>query len=193
MVEHQFSKLRAGVRFSYPAQSYMKKTVIVNDNLQKNYTYELTEAKGKNFDPKFKPDLSPQEILELGVFGGAYFEGCTSEFPRSWFTRAKQAANGKSVPDRHLNNFGVNASQTREVWQAKGWMYENDPRGWFQWYCRYYLGRRIPKEDARQIRRWNAIRRHASQIQQNCRKGDFTCRPVQRQALLHWAYDSRNM
>jgi hypothetical protein len=65
------------------------------------------------------------------------------------------------------------------------------PRGWFQWYCRYYMGRRMPDEDGRQIKRWKAIRRHVRQLQLACEPGDLSCRRRQRQALLHWAYDSR--
>jgi hypothetical protein len=146
----------------------------------------------KPFDPEFDPDLTPKEMLELGVFGGAYFNGEEDEFPKSWFAHAKlQKKGGK--PDRKLNYFGVNASQPLSEWQKKGWIYAGDPLGWFQWYCRYYMGRRIPHEDARQIRRWKNMVRHISQIRNNCRKGDETCRPRQRQALLHWAYDSRKM
>lgn len=165
------------------------KTVTVNDKMQQDYTYELTEPMGKNFDPKFKPDLTPKEMLELGVFGGHYMTDEVNEFPKDWFTNAKLAPH----PDHKLNYFGVRASQPLSVWQAKGWIYKDDPRGWFQWYCRYYMGRRIPEEDARQIKRWKAMVRHVAQIRNACRRGDFTCHTKQRQAVLHWAYDSRRL
>lgn len=142
-------------------------------------------------DLPFAPDLTPKDMLELGVFGGAYFdEESRREFPQEWFEHAK-LSDGK--PDKHLNYFGVLASQSREEWIRKGWITEHDPLGWFQWYCRYYLGRRIPDEDARQIKRWRQIGRHAAQVRYACRAGDITCRPRQRQALLHWAYDSRTL
>lgn len=166
------------------------KKVIVNDRMQKKYAYELIEPMGKNFDPEFEPMLTPKQMLALGVFGGVYMRDCTKEFPKDWFTDAKFAV-GASDPS--LNYFGVRASQPLSVWRAKGWIYTDDPRGWFQWYCRYFMGRRIPQEDARQIKRWKAFRRHAGQIRAHCTPGDETCRPVQRQALLHWAYDSRKM
>ncbi len=167
--------------------------VTVNDKMQKGYTYEISAPRGKNFDPRFKPDLTPQEMLELGVFGGRYMRDCTEEFPKSWFRNAKLHTEGVPGHNKKLNYFGVEASQPLSVWKKNGWIYKDDPRGWFQWYCRYYMGRRIPKEDARQIRRWNAMTRHISQLRNNCRRGDETCRPKQRQALLHWAYDSRNI
>lgn len=156
--------------------------------MQKGYTYTCTEPAGKNFDPEFKPQLTPKEMLELGVFGGKYMTDCTEEFPKNWFTKAKlspKKRNGK------LNLFEVNASQPLKEWQKKGWIHSEDPRGWFQWYCRYYMGRRIPKEDARQIRRWKNMVRHVAQIRNSCRVGDFFCHRKQRQAVLHWAYDSR--
>lgn len=162
--------------------------VIVNDRMQQDYTYERTELPGKNFDLEFKPDLTPEEMLKIGVFGGKYMTDCGDEFPSSWFARAKL---NSEKHDPKLNYFEVNASQPLSVWRAKGWIYKDDPRGWFQWYCRYYMGRRLPDEDRRQIRRWKAMRRHIAQIQKNCRPGDDLCRPKQRQALLHWAYDSR--
>jgi hypothetical protein len=164
------------------------KTIVVNDKMQKGYRYQLVEPVGKNFDPEFKPTLTPQLMLELGVFGGRYMTDCRKEFPKSWFTKAKLS----EKHDKHLNFFRKDASQPLSVWRAKGWINEqHDPRGWFQWYCRYYMGRRLPDEDRRQIKRWKAMRRHIMQIKKNCQAGDWECHARQRQALLHWAYDSR--
>jgi hypothetical protein len=163
--------------------------VVVNDAMQRGYAYVRTEPAGRNFSPGFTPDLTPAEMLALGVFGGKYMTDCRREFPRSWFTRAKLA---KGRRDPSLNCFGVNASQPLAEWRRKGWVSGQDPRGWFQWYCRYYSGRRS-KDDARQIRRWRAIRRHAVALQKACEPGDLDCRRRQRQALLHWAYDSRKL
>ena len=162
-------------------------TVRVNDLMQQGYSYLLTEPAGRNFHPGFRPQLTPREMLRLGVFGGKYMTDCAPEFPSSWFTHAKLC---RERHDPALNFFGVNASQPLSYWREKGWIYHEDPRGWFQWYCRYYMGRRC-KDDERQIARWRAVRRHASQLRANCRPGDITCRPRQRQALLQWAYDSR--
>ena len=165
-----------------------KRIVRVNDSFQKGYAYELTEPAGRNFHSDFAPELTPREMLALGVFGGKYMTDCRKEFPKSWFARAKLSR----AHDDSLNYFHKHASQPLAVWKEKGWINEeHDPRGWFQWYCRYYLGRRLPGEDERQIRRWKAIARHVAQVRKHCRPGDVTCRPVQRQALLHWAYDSR--
>lgn len=157
--------------------------------MQRGYVYYRTEPVGRNFDDGFEPQLTPREMLELGVFGGKYMTDCRAEFPASWFRQAKLSAERH---DRRLNFFGVNASQPLRVWRRKGWIYEEDPRGWFQWYCRYYMGRRCV-DDARQIKRWRAIRRHVAQVRKNCRRGDFDCHRRQRQALLHWAYDSRKI
>ncbi|MHB0947270.1 MAG: hypothetical protein ACYC3B_08860 [Sedimentisphaerales bacterium] len=167
-----------------------RKIVVVNDRMQKNYRYEIAAPAGRNFAPGFRPQLTPKEMLQLGVFGGKYMTDCRDEFPDDWFKNAKLS------PDKHdakLNFFGVDASQPLSVWRDKGWIYPDDPRGWFQWYCRYYIGRRLEEEDQRQIKRWKAIWRHVAQIKLNCKKGDLNCRKKQRQALLHWAYDSRKM
>jgi len=164
--------------------------IIVNDKMQKDYRYELKEPMGKNFDIDFKPQLSPKEMLELGVFGGKYMTDCRDEFPASWFKKAKLC---EQKHEAKLNYFGVNASQPLSVWREKSWIYKDDPRGWFQWYCRYYMGRRIPAEDYRQIKRWKAISRHIGALKKNCQEGNLSCRPKQRQAILHWAYDSRKM
>jgi len=161
--------------------------VIVSDRMQTGYEYLRTERAGRNFHPEFKPDLTPAKLLELGVFGGKYMTDCREEFPDSWFRRARLSSDGH---DPELNFFGVNASKPLSYWRKKGWIYFEDPRGWFQWYCRYYSGRRCP-DDERQIKRWTNMRRHVAQVQKNCERGDLDCRPKQRQALLHWAYDSR--
>ena len=169
----------------------MKKTkVIVNDTMQKKYSYERIEPMGKNFDPLFKPDLTPKEMLALGVFGGKYMTDCTDEFPKDWFINAKFSP---QKSDKNINYFKVKASQPLFIWQSKGWIHNDDPRGWFQWYCRYYSGRRTPKEDERQIKRFRAMTRHVAQIRNKCRVGDISCNTRQRQALLHWAYDSRKL
>jgi hypothetical protein len=167
-----------------------KHIVIVNDSMQRDYRYVCTAPVGQDFDPAFAPELTPRQLLELGVFCGKYMTDGRDEFPRSWFIRARLAPGGR---DCSLNYFGVDASLPLSVWRKKGWIHPNDPRGWFQWYCRYFMGRRVPGEDHRQVKRWKAMRRHVRQIQRNCEPGDLFCRRRQRQALLHWAYDSRNI
>jgi len=165
------------------------KQVIVNDRMQKGYRYTLTRPIGRDFDREFKPELTPKQMLELGVFGGKYITDCRQEFPRSWFAKAKLSPGRR---DPAMNYFGVNASKPLSYWIEKGWIDQDDPRGWFQWYCRYYMGRR-GHDDQRQIKRWKAMQRHVAQLRKHCRKGDLNCRRVQRQALLHWAYDSRKI
>lgn len=163
--------------------------ITVNDKFQKNYVYYLTEPVGKNFDSDFKPELTPKQMLEMGVFGGKYMTDCREEFPADWYANAKLSPQGKNP---ELNFFGVDASTPLSYWQKKSWINKQDPRGWFQWYCRYFMGRRS-LDDERQIRRWYQMKRHVAQIKKNCIKGDENCRRRQRQALLHWAYDSRNI
>ena len=163
--------------------------ITVRDGMQQGYRYRLTEPMGEHFHPRFQPELTPKELLALGVFGGKYMTDCRAEFPEDWFTHARLSP-GSREPS--LNFFGVNASKPLAYWRDKGWIHPDDPRGWFQWYCRYYMGRRCP-DDERQIRRWKAMNRHVAQIRKNCLPGDLLCRPRQRQALLHWAYDSRDI
>ncbi len=164
-----------------------KLKVVVNDLMQTNYVYYRTEPMGKNFHPDFKPELTPKQMLEMGVFGGKYMTDCRNEFPEEWFENAKLC---HERHDPKLNYFGINASQPLSVWRDKGWIYDEDPRGWFQWYCRYFAGRRCP-DDERQIKRWKGMVRHIGQIKSACEPRDMNCRRKQRQALLHWAYDSR--
>jgi len=146
---------------------------------------------GQSFDPEFQPELTPPEMLQMGVFEGKYLNDCTDEFPSEWFEASQDKRS--LVADPALNFFGIKSRQNLQTWRDKGWITPDDPdvRGWFQWYCRYYLGRRDPILDPRQINRWKAFRRHLAQVQKNCPPGDLTCRPKQRQALLQWAYDPR--
>jgi hypothetical protein len=165
----------------------MHMRVVVNDRMQRNYVYDRTEPIGRNLAADFQPQLTPREMLQLGVFGGRYMTDCRREFPASWFTHAKLCS---THHDPKLNYFGVNASQSLATWWRNGWIRPQDPRGWFQWYCRYYMGRRSA-DDARQIRRWGGPAPPRGPIVNNNGTGDHDCRPRQRQAVLHWAYDSR--
>ena len=162
--------------------------VIVNDRMQQGYVYELSEPTGQRFHAEFRPQLTPKKLLSMGIFGGKYMTDCGAEFPPDWFEDAKLSPGGH---DARLNFYGVRASQSLAYWREKGWIHADDPRGWFQWYCRYYMGRRHP-DDLRQIKRWKAMSRHIAQLRKHCVGGDLLCRPKQRQALLHWAYDSRD-
>ncbi len=157
----------------------------VNDRMQTGYSYTLEAPAGRRFDPQFKPHFTPKEMLALGVFEGKYLNDCRDEFPASWF----EGAQTSETANEGLNRFGIKSRQPLSVWRENGWIIGPDPRGWFQWYCRYYLGRRIPDVDARQIGRWKSFARHAGQIRANCEPHELTCRPRQRQALLQWSYD----
>ena len=164
------------------------KRVVVNDKMQNGYVYFLKENIGENFHEEFNPELTPKQMLDLGVFGGKYMTDCKNEFPEEWFYNAKLSRLKKDI---NLNFYKVDASLPLSIWFNKGWIYQEDPRGWFQWYCRYYMGRRIDQEDSRQIKRWKGIKRHLGAVKKNCTEKDLNCRKKQRQALLHWAYDSR--
>lgn len=159
--------------------------ITVHDSMQTGYQYRLVALPGEKFAPGFKPHFSPKKMLELGVFEGKYCNDCADEFPDDWFESAKISA----VPDESLNAFSVKSRQSLPHWREKGWIIEPDPRGWFQWYCRYWLGRRLPGIDEIQIKRWRSFARHAAQVKAHCPPHCFTCRPRQRQALLQWSYD----
>ena len=159
--------------------------VTVHDKMQKGYSYETVEPEGKHFENFFQPQLTPFEMLELGVFEGKYLNDCQDEFPCRWFQSAKLSM----TSNINCNYFKLKARMSLPQWREKGWIYGPDPRGWFQWYCRYYLGRRLPEIDKIQIKRWRLFRRHLVQIEKNCPILDFQCRPKQRQALLQWAYN----
>lgn len=153
--------------------------------MQTGYSYQLVAPPGKNFAPEFEPHFTPKKMLALGIFEGKYCNDCQSEFPEDWFKKARI----NNTADPALNYFGVKSRQSLQVWRSNGWIIGPDPRGWFQWYCRYYMGRRIPEIDEIQIKRWKSFARHAGQIKANCMPMDLSCRPRQRQALLQWAYD----
>ncbi|MBQ9035473.1 MAG: hypothetical protein IJ099_05905 [Alphaproteobacteria bacterium] len=160
--------------------------MMVNDKMQQGYEYTYSEPQGKGFAADFKPELTPKQMLELGVFEGHYITDCQKEFPPDWFENAKISS---LSPDIGLNYFKVKSRMTLPQWQKRGWIIEPDPRGWFQWYCRYYMGRRLDIVDNIQIKRWRAFKRHLAQVKHNCFAYDLDCRIKQRQALLQWAYN----
>ncbi len=160
--------------------------ITVNDKMQQGYSYELIAPIGKDFAENFKPELNPIEMLEMGVFEGKYLTDCQDEFPKNWFSNAKLSP---AKADESINHFGIKSRQSLSIWHQKGWIIGPDVRGWFQWYCRYYLGRRLPLIDAHQIKRWRSFTRHKAQVLKNCSIKDLSCRPKQRQALLQWAYN----
>jgi hypothetical protein len=157
----------------------------VNDTMQIGYSYKLNTSMGDDYDDGFKPCFTPQEMLEMGVFEGKYLNDCTGEFPKEWFQDAKLS----NTADPQLNYFNIKSRQPLSVWKKNGWIIPPDPRGWFQWYCRYYMGRRILLVDQVQIKRWKAFARHQVQVKKNCTPREEKCRPRQRQALLQWSHD----
>ena len=145
-----------------------------------------SNLKNKNdFYKLFKPQLTPKKMLELGVFGGSYFGLNVKEYPKSWFKYAKISKKFNV----NLNRFKVKSGLSRMEWQKKGWIFRQDPLGWFQWYCRFSNGRRIPHIDEIQIKRWKNFNRHVAAIKKNCEFSDLSCRRKQRQAILQWAYN----
>ncbi len=92
--------------------------------MQSGYVYYRTEPVGRNFHTDFKPELTPRQMLRLGVFGGKYMTDCRAEFPRSWFAHT-HLSHERHLPE--LNFFKVNASQPLSVWRRKGWIHPDDP------------------------------------------------------------------
>lgn len=186
-------------------------TIHVWNRMRKGYSYVLEATPGdrSTWPSDFKPATDPGEILALGAFGGRYLNDCLLEFPAEWFWRAgllgKLAPAAGSGGDISLNYFQIDSRLPLAEWRRYGWVpggkrlsgarsvlsdpeRNPDERGWFQWYCRYWMGRRIPELDAVQIQRWRNFKRHFGAVRNACAKGDLTCRPRQRQALLHWAW-----
>lgn len=160
-----------------------------------NYSYQLTAGYGDVYSEQFQPYYTPQEMLTIGVFEGKYLNDCLLEFPREWFINALKARNlSPGQPDVSCNYFQIKSRMSRQDWIRNGWIPiipgDPDNRGWFQWYCRYYIGRRIPELDEKQIKRWRAFKRHFGQVKKNCEQAVESCRPKQRQALLQWSYNA---
>jgi len=178
------------------------KIIKINDKMQYG-KYKLTARYGKDFDPEFKPELTPVQMLRLGVFEGKYLNDCVLEFPREWFSRTVLNKMSPEGPNVSLNYYKIKSRLPLQEWRRKNWIgftvkdgnyiyHDPDVRGWFQWYCRYYIGRRIPQIDKIQINRWRAFTRHLAQLRKHC-SNKPECRPKQRQALIQWAYDARRI
>lgn len=198
-VEDMFEILKDKGR---PLSSFKKGDTITVWNKMEKGSYVLQESPGQAFAEGFKPYLTPGEILSLGAFGGKYLNDCLLEFPAEWFWNAGLL--GKLCPGEQnieVNYFKIDSRLPLGEWKKAGWVpggkkltgkravlsNENpDIRGWFQWYCRYWMGRRIPDLDEVQIQRWKNFVRHYGAVKKAC--GDLGCRPRQRQALLHWAW-----
>ena len=207
--------MAAALSHGRPLADFQRGTVVHGGghmSLIRGYEYTLAANPGEDFDPRFKPALTPAEMLFMGVFEGKYLNDCTDEFPQEWFLLAGAA--GRLSPakrDVGVNYFGVDSRQPLSVWRKNGWApvgrgggggkdskgrdiladREGNPdeRGWFQWYCRYWLGRRIPDLDDVQIGRWRSFTRHVGAIKHGCSPRALSCRVRERQALLQWAYN----
>jgi len=188
-----------------PLTSFKKgDTIHASNKMVSSYTYTLQEAPGTNFAPGFEPYMPPGQMLRLGVFEGKYLNDCLEEFPREWFLDAlalDKLSPGKANVD--INFFKIKSRLPLAEWKKSGWVASShkssryptlsaknnpDERGWFQWYCRYWMGRRDPIDDV-QIKRWKAFARHSGAVKKNCPPGDLECRPRQRQALLQWSWN----
>jgi hypothetical protein len=183
------------------------RTIKVKDKMQQ-YTYSLTYKAGTNLKnggldkdgnkiryDDFKPYYTPQQMLVMGIFEGKYMNDGEEEFPKEWYIAAKKRnklSPGKADPSK--NYFKIKSRLSLNEWRKRGWVPINkkdkDIRGWFQWYCRYWIGRRIPDVDTIQIKRWKAFVRHYAQVKKNA-NGNLKKSPKQRQALLQWSWNCK--
>lgn len=178
--------------YGNPDSAYKVGTIVkVHNKMQKNYEYELTEPMGENFAFDFRPRYTPSQMLTEGVFGGKYCNDQILEFPASWYEDSRLSPEGNNT---QVNRFKTESRTPVQAWQSEGWLNPIDPRGWFEWYMRYYMGRRVEDEfkgmpyDRYQINRWKTFARHFGQIKANCDANDMECRERQRQALLQWSW-----
>lgn len=192
-----------------PLSSFKKGVRIhVYNKMEQGRSYVLQEDPGKNFDPEFKPELTPAQMLSMGVFEGKYLNDCLLQFPAEWFlTALRKKKLSPGAPNIECNYFKVKSRMSLHDWATKGWVpgvrgavskqhpilscHRTNPhlRGYFQWYCEYWCGARNPELDAVQIARWKAFNRHVAQVRKNCKKGDIECHTRQRMALLQWGFN----
>jgi len=161
--------------------------------------------------PEFKPNLTPRQIFKMGSFGGTYYRDIHSSvtgkdykgksvirgLPKEWFKGINIETHVVSSNyDKNINKYKVKCGSTLEAWENSNWIVEQDPYGWFQWYCRFYEGRRT-KDDKRQIDRWLKLagpngRFRRTLMNKIIRSGksynDISVSPVIRQTLQHWGY-----
>ena len=168
---------------------FKKGAVIVASN---GYTYSLSNDYGKQIDKRMKYALKPIDMLKRGVFSGKYLNDDVKEFPKIWFSKSFNKLS-PDFPDSNTNEFKIKSRMSLKHWKLKNWIIKPDDKGWFQWYCRYFIGRRLPNIDEKQIKRWVSYKRHASQLRNAAfrenRVGDPSFRKKQRQSLLQWAWN----
>jgi hypothetical protein len=178
------------------------KTISVTNRMQDNYSYTLTfnagtKLKHGGYDngkkisyPDFKPKYNPGKMLQMGVFEGKYCNDQIFEFPKEWYSNMNKFS--PESPNPKINYFGVKSRQSLQEWLKKKWIPcaegDKDNRGWFEWYCRYWLGRRQPLVDLVQIKRWKSFTRHYAQYLKNTKGKGKNIHPRRRQALLQWSY-----
>lgn len=135
---------------------------------------------------EFKPHLNPREMLEMGVFGGSYFENANDEDLLGLGSATRLAHENRNPYDKRKNYYEVRAGEDYTAWMRNGWIFPEDPLGWFHWYCRYSAGRRHER-DAHQMRRWVNYKRWARVARtQALTNGDASA--VVKQGLLQWGY-----
>jgi hypothetical protein len=199
-------------RESHPASWFrVGRRVTARDKMTSGYTYTLAAPPGRlraglaaetrDAGP-FRPKFSPAQMLALGVFEGKYLNDCWREFPREWYLGA--IARGKLSPggaNPELNCFKTKSRLSLGEWRRRRWIPaaagDRDVRGWFQWYARFWLGRRQPAVDRVQVARWRAFVRHSAQVTKSAKRERIgrsraarrRHRPRQRQALLQWAWN----
>ena len=152
----------------------------------------------------FSPNKTPIEAINEDAFGGTYFRDIYSGVNGKWYRDSWKEFNflkninakyySSNYYDAEVNKYGVKCGTSLRFWENKGWINGQDPYGWFQWYCRYYLGRRS-SDDERQIKRWVDIRSRFKGIlikmikNKGVKFDDYSVSPKIRQILLHWGYE----